>query len=82
MHPGGEQVEQISKVSVEAAQFNINQNKADNVIIGCLSSEDFSAVSVQIEPSCELLAGVGAEEQDQDQSCRCDCSSRDRPSRV
>jgi len=34
---------EISKVSVEAAQFNIDQNKVQNVIIGCLSSEDFSA---------------------------------------
>ena len=35
---------QISKISVEAADYNIRENKTDNVVIGAMSAEDFSAV--------------------------------------
>lgn len=33
---------EISKISVEAAAYNIEQNKAENVVIGAMSAEDFS----------------------------------------
>ena len=50
-----------------AAQYNIHKNQIENVIIGCMSAEDFSNVILTMCTfgAYEALIGMGAERNSQ-----------------